>query len=103
MCREALNSTVNGKIKYATAVAYLILPFTVLFKAEMKYMRNTALGLGSRTETARGINTIPVFDKEQEYSRNWLQRVNRMPLNKLPRIIKKYRLKGRRNQETVNP
>jgi hypothetical protein len=30
---SALNSTVNGKIKYATAVSYLIWPFTVLFKA----------------------------------------------------------------------
>ena len=33
-CVSALNSTVNGKIKYATAaVAYLILPFILLFKA----------------------------------------------------------------------
>jgi hypothetical protein len=31
-------------------------------------------------------NVTPVLDKIQEYRRNWLQHVNRMPCNRLPRI-----------------
>ena len=98
MCREALNSKVNGKVIYATALAYLTLPFTPLFKTDKKYMRNTALGLCTWTETTREIYTTPVLDKIQEYSRKWLQQVNRMSRNRLTRIIKNCRPKDRRNQ-----
>jgi hypothetical protein len=39
----------------------------------------------------------PVVDNIQDYKRNWI-RVNRMPCNRLPRLIKSYTPKGRRNQ-----
>jgi hypothetical protein len=32
-----------------------------------------------------------------EYKRNWIQHVNRMPCNRLPRIMKHYSRTGRRN------
>jgi hypothetical protein len=40
----------------------------------------------------------PSFEKIQEYKRNLLQNINRMPRNRLLRIPKKYRPTGRRNQ-----
>ena len=37
------------------------------------------------------------LDKLLEYKRNWIQHVNRMPRNRLPRIMKHYSPIGRRN------
>jgi hypothetical protein len=51
-----------------------------------------------QTENANKLNVTLVFDKIQEYRRNWLQHVNRMPCNRLLRILKDYRPTGRRNQ-----
>ena len=50
------------------------------------------------TEIAKELNISPVLDKIQVYRRNWLEHINRMPRNRLPRIPKNYRPKGRRNQ-----
>ena len=36
-------------------------------------------------------------DKLLEYKRNWIQHVNRMPRNRLPRVMKHYSPTGRRN------
>jgi len=30
------------------------------------------------------------LDKLQEYKRNWIHHVNRMPRNRLPRVMKQY-------------
>jgi hypothetical protein len=37
------------------------------------------------------------LDKLLEYKRNWIQRVNRMPRNRLPRTMKHYSPTGRMN------
>jgi hypothetical protein len=37
------------------------------------------------------------LDKLLEYKRNWIQHVNRMPRNKLPRVVKHYSSSGWRN------
>jgi hypothetical protein len=50
------------------------------------------------TEFTQELNTSPVLDKIQEYRRNWLQHINRMPRNRLQSIPKNYIPKGRRNQ-----
>jgi hypothetical protein len=50
------------------------------------------------TEIAKELNISPVLDKIQEYKRNWLQHINRIPRNRLQRIPKNYRPKGRKNQ-----
>jgi hypothetical protein len=38
-----------------------------------------------------------ILDKLLEYKRNWIQHVNRMPRNRLPRVMKHYSPTGRRN------
>ena len=51
-----------------------------------------------QTETANEWNISPLLDKIQEYRRNHLQHVNRMPCNRLLRILRDYRPTGRINQ-----
>jgi uncharacterized membrane protein len=52
----------------------------------------------TNTDIAKKLNITPVLDKMQDYRRNWIQHVNRRPLNTFLKIIKNYRPKGRRNQ-----
>jgi hypothetical protein len=53
----------------------------------------------TNTEIAKELNTTRVLDKIQDYRRNWIQHVNRMAPNRLPKIIKKTtNQKSRRNQ-----
>jgi hypothetical protein len=61
--------------------------------AEMTHMRRTA-GYTStdhktNPEIAKELNITPVLYKIQDYNRNWIQHVNQMPHNRLPRLIKK--------------
>ena len=42
------------------------------------------------------------MDKLLEYRRSWIQHVNRMPRNRLPRIMKYYSPTGRRNPEETS-
>jgi len=69
--------------------------------AEMKYMRRTAGYIGTDYKTnvqnAKELKITPILDKLLEYKRNWTQHVNRMPLNRLPRVLKRYSPTGRRN------
>jgi hypothetical protein len=76
---------------------------TRITAAEMKYMRRTAgytwEDHETNTEIAKELNITPVLGRIQDYKRNWIQHVTRMPRNRLPRLIKKsYTPKGRRNQ-----
>jgi uncharacterized membrane protein len=51
------------------------------------------------TEIAKELNRTPLLDKMQDYRRNWIQHVDRMSPNRLPRIIKKnIKPEARRNQ-----
>jgi hypothetical protein len=52
----------------------------------------------TNTGIAKKLNITPVFDKMQDCRRNWMQYINSMPIKRLPKIIKNYRPKGRRNQ-----
>jgi hypothetical protein len=67
---------------------------------EMKCMRRTAgyTWTDHRTnrEIAKELNITPVLHKIQECKRYWVQHVNRMPHNRLPRIIKNYNPKRKR-------
>ena len=69
--------------------------------AEMKYMRRTAVYTGTdcktNTEIAKELKITPILDKLLEYKRNWIQHINRMPRNGLPRVMKHYCATGRRN------
>jgi hypothetical protein len=49
----------------------------------------------TNTAFAKELNIYPDMDKMQAYRRNCLQRINRMPRNRLPRVIKNCIPKGR--------
>jgi hypothetical protein len=69
--------------------------------AEMKYMRRTAGYIWTDHKTnkqiAKELKITSILDKLLEYKRNWIQHVNRMPCNRLPRVMKHYSQTGRRN------
>ena len=69
--------------------------------AEMKYMRRTAGYTWKNHKTnrqiAKELKITPIRDKLQEYKRNWIQNVNRMHRNRLPKVMKQYSPTGRRN------
>jgi hypothetical protein len=66
---------------------------TRITAAEMKYMRITAgytwTDHKTNTEIGKELNVTPVLDEVQDYKRIWIQYVNRMPRNRLPRLIKR--------------
>ena len=70
--------------------------------AEMKYVRRTAgytwTGYKTNSHIAEELELTPVLHKLLEYKRNWIQHVNRMPRDRLPRIMKRYSPTGRRNR-----
>jgi hypothetical protein len=67
----------------------------------MKYMRRTAGYIWTDYKTnlqiAKELKITPILDKLQKYKSNWIQHVNRMPRNRLPRIMKHYSPTGKRN------
>jgi len=69
--------------------------------AEMKYMGRTAgytwTAYKTNTQITKELKITPIFGQILEYKRNWMQHVNRMPRNRLPRVMKLYSPTGRRN------
>ena len=69
--------------------------------AEMKYMRRTAgytrTDYETNTQIAKELKITQILDKLLEYKRKWIQHVNRMLRNRLPRVMKHYTQTGRRN------
>ena len=67
----------------------------------MKYMRRTAgytwTDHKTNRQIAKELKITPILDKLQEYKRKWIHHVNRMPHNRLPRVMKQYFPTGRRN------
>jgi len=57
----------------------------------MKYMRITAGYTGTVYKTnaqiAKELKVTPILYKLLEYKRSWIQHVNRMPRNRLPRVM----------------
>ena len=53
--------------------------------------------MGYGPQIAKELKIMPILDKLQEYKRNWIYHVNRMPRNRLPRVMKQYFPTGRRN------
>ena len=64
-------------------------------------MRRTAGYTGTdykeNTQIAKELKITPILDKLLEYKRKWIQHVNRMPRNRLVRIMTHYSPTGRRN------
>jgi len=69
--------------------------------AEMKYMRRTTgyTGTDYRTngQIAKELKITPILDKLLEQKRSWIQHVNRMPRNRLTKVMKHYCPTGRGN------
>jgi len=69
--------------------------------AEMKYMKRTArytwTDYKTNAQIAKELKITPILDKLLEYERGWIQHVNRMPRNRVPRVMKHYSPTGRRN------
>jgi len=66
----------------------------------MKYMRtagDTWADYRTNKQIARELKITAILDKLLEYKRNWIQHVNRIPRNRLPRVMKHYSPTGRRN------
>jgi hypothetical protein len=51
----------------------------------------------TNTQIAKELKITPILDKLLENKRNWIQHANRMPRNRLPRVMKHYSPTGRRN------
>jgi hypothetical protein len=69
--------------------------------AEVKYMRRAAgyiwTDYKTNAQISKELKITPIIDKLLEYKRSWIQHVNRMPHNRLPRVMKHYSPTGRRN------
>jgi len=69
--------------------------------AGMKYMRRTAgyiwTDYKTNTQIAKELKITQFLDKLPEYKRKWIQHVNRMPRNRLPKVRKHFSPTGRRN------
>ena len=51
----------------------------------------------TNAQIAKELKITPILDKLLEYKRSWIQHVNRMPRNRLPRVMGYYSPTGRRN------
>ena len=47
------------------------------------------------SQIAKELKITPILEKLLEYKRSWIQHVNRMPRNRLPRVMKHYCPTGR--------
>jgi hypothetical protein len=68
----------------------------------MNYMRTAGYNWTdhkTNTETAKELNITPVLDKIQDYKRNWIQHINRMPRNRLPWLMINYSQKPEGTKE----
>jgi len=41
----------------------------------------------TNAQIAKELEITPILDKLLEYKKNWIQHVNRMPRNRLPRVM----------------
>ena len=68
---------------------------------EMEYMRRTAgytwTDCKTNAQIAKELKITPILDKLLKCKRSWIKHVNRMPRNRLPRVMKHYCPTGRRN------
>ena len=52
----------------------------------------------TNAQIAKELKITPILNKLLEYKRSWIQHVNRMTRNRLPRVMKRYCPTGRRNR-----
>jgi hypothetical protein len=59
--------------------------------------RNWHNNYKTNAQIAKELKITQILDKLLEYKRGWIQHVNRMPRNRLPRALKHYSPNGRWN------
>jgi len=68
----------------------------------MKFMRKTAKyrwkDCKANEDTSSELEINPVVNKIQNYRNEWIQHVRRMDRGRLPHLIRKYQLRGKRSQ-----
>jgi hypothetical protein len=72
-----------------------------ILQQRWKYVRITAgytwTDYKTNTQITKELKITPIWDKLVEYKRNWIQHVNRMSRNRLPKVMKHYYPTSRRN------
>jgi len=53
----------------------------------------------TNTEITKELHMTLVLEEIQDYTRNWLPHINRMPRNRLTRLIRNYSQKAERTRE----
>jgi hypothetical protein len=75
---------------------------TKITAAEVRSMRTTAKYIWSdykrNDDTLKELKTKPVMGKILKYKNNWIQHVNRMQKDRIPKLLKNYKPWGRRNR-----
>ena len=67
------------------------------FRALHYFYWTSNVAYKTNAQIAKELKITQILDKLLEYKRNWIQHVNRMPRNRLPRVMKRYSPTGRRN------
>ena len=91
-------SPVVGLLPSASGLACLGMAFPLFLMKQLYRCDSVVISSFVRT----GYTTSRwgwLLDKLLEYKRNWIQHVNRMPRNRLPRVMKRYSPAGRRNHD----
>jgi hypothetical protein len=75
---------------------------TRITAAEMRFMRTTAKYIWSDCkiydDILKEVKTEPVMGKIIKYENSWIQHVNRMQRDMIPKLLKNYKRRGRRNR-----
>ena len=81
------------RIKYQETVTVYVVKVVTNLHFYVKLITK----IETNTRITKELKITPILDKLLEYKRNWIQHVNRMPRNRLPRVMKHYAPTGRRN------
>jgi len=95
-------SPVVGLLLLASGPACLGMAFPPFLVKQLYRCDSVVTGLTwkdykTNAQITKELKITPILDKLLEYKRSWIQHVNRMHRNRLPRVMKHYSPTGRRN------
>ena len=98
LCKCGLPWVLSNMFKSMHDIRFV---FTFIFHNTITHMRRTAgytwKDYKTNAQIATDLKITPILGKLLEYRRSWIQHVNRMPRNRLPRVMKHYCPTGRKN------
>jgi hypothetical protein len=75
---------------------------TRITAAETRFMGTTAKyiwsGYKRNDDILKELKTEPVMGKILKYKNNWIEHVSRMQRDRIPKLLKNYKSRGRRNR-----